>query len=90
MGLYRQLAGTDPTSAVDAGLTPRALSVLTLLAEGLPTQLIAHRLACSPPTVNKHLERAYRKLGVRDRVNALRIARQWNLSPPTPHCTTVT
>jgi DNA-binding NarL/FixJ family response regulator len=54
--------------------------VLALLAEGLPTQIIAHRLDCSPRTVHKHLERTYRKLGVRDRVNALRIAQQWNVT----------
>ena len=54
--------------------------MLALLAEGLPTQVIAHRLGCSPRTVDKHLERTYRKLGVGDRVNALRIAQQWNLS----------
>jgi len=88
--LYRRLAGTDQSRGVEAGLTPRELSVLALLAEGLPTQLIAHRLGCSPRTIYKHLERTYRKLGVRDRVNALRIAQQWNLSSiPAPGCVSV-
>ena len=81
VGLFRRLNGSD--QAVDVGLTPRELSVLALLAEGFSTQAIARRLACSPRTVYKHLERAYRKLGVRDRVNALRITQQWNLAPPS-------
>jgi DNA-binding CsgD family transcriptional regulator len=84
VGLFRQLNGID--QIVDVGLTPRELSVLALLAEGLTTQAISRRLACSPRTVYKHLERAYRKLGVRDRVNALRIAQQWNLTPPPARC----
>ena len=54
--------------------------MLALLAEGLSIPLIARRLGCSPRTIYKHLERTYRKLGVRDRINALRIALQWNLS----------
>ena len=86
IGLYRRLSG-GPAPGVDAGLTPRELTVLSLLAEGLPTQLIARRLGCSPRTIDKHLERTYRKLGVRDRVNALRIAQHWNLSAlPAAHC----
>ena len=90
MGLYRRLAGTAQTQGVEAGLTARELSVLALLAEGLPTQVIAHRLGCSPRTIDKHLERTYRKLGVSDRVNALRIAQQWNLSGmPTQGCVSV-
>lgn len=84
VGLFRRLTGSDPDQGVDAGLTPRELTVLALLAEGLPIPLIARRLGCSPRTIDKHLERTYRKLGVRDRINALRIALQWNLSsPPT-------
>ncbi len=90
VGLNRRLAGTAQSRGVEAGLTARELSVLALLALGLPTQVIAHRLGCSPRTVDKHLERTYRKLGVGDRVNALRIAQQWNLSvPPAPRCVSV-
>lgn len=80
VSLYHRLTGADREIGHDAGLTPREVSVLALIAEGLPTHLIAHRLGCSPRTVHKHLEHAYRKLGVRDRVNAIRIAQQWNLT----------
>jgi DNA-binding CsgD family transcriptional regulator len=77
---YRRLTASNRGVAVDAGLTPRELCVLSLLSRGLSTQQIAHRLRCSPRTIHKHLERTYRKLGVRDRVNALRVADQWNLA----------
>ena len=60
VGLYRRLAGAAQARGVEAGLTARELSVLALLAEGLPPQLIAHRLGCSPRTIDKHLERTYR------------------------------
>jgi DNA-binding CsgD family transcriptional regulator len=57
------------------GLTGRELAVLQLISDGFSTRQSARRLACSPRTVEKHLQRAYRKLGVRDRVNAVRVAR---------------
>jgi len=85
IGLDRQIAVTrrltacDRDRGVEAGLTARELCVLSLLTRGLSSQQIARRLRCSPRTVQKHLEHVYRKLGVRDRVNALRIAQQWNL-----------
>ena len=57
------------------GLTGRELAVLQLISDGFSTRQSARRLACSPRTVEKHLQHAYRKLGVRDRVNAIRVAR---------------
>lgn len=59
----------------DLGLTGRELAVLQLLSDGLSARQTARRLACSPRTVEKHLQHAYRKLEVRDRVNAIRVAR---------------
>ncbi|WP_449478382.1 response regulator transcription factor [Streptomyces abikoensis] len=56
-------------------LTPRETTVLGLLAEGLTTAAIARRLAISPHTVNRHLERIYRKLGTNNRVSTLAVAR---------------
>jgi DNA-binding CsgD family transcriptional regulator len=63
----------------DVGLTSRELCVLGLTAAGHSTRAIAHRLQCSPRTVHKHLEHLYRKLAVRDRLNAVRVARAWGL-----------
>jgi DNA-binding CsgD family transcriptional regulator len=57
-----------------AGLTGRELAVLCLLADGHTAQGIARRLSNSPRTVQKHLEHLYRKLGVTDRLLAVRVA----------------
>jgi DNA-binding CsgD family transcriptional regulator len=56
------------------GLTVREQVVLGLLAEGMTAASIAHRLGISPRTVGKHLEHIYRKLGVSDRLMAVRLA----------------
>ena len=66
-------------TAADFQLTGRELAVLQLLAEGRTTRASARRLGCAPRTVEKHLERCFRKLGVRDRVNAVRVATQAGL-----------
>lgn len=69
-------AHADPFAgaATQVELTVRESAVLSLLAAGYPAVRIAHRLAISPRTVNKHLERIYRKLGVVDRLGAIRVA----------------
>jgi DNA-binding CsgD family transcriptional regulator len=48
-------------------LTRREQEIARLAAEGLPSRLIADRLAVSVRTVDSHLYRVYMKLGVRDR-----------------------
>jgi DNA-binding CsgD family transcriptional regulator len=83
IGLDRQLSMIDktrlasPCAYADVGLTARELAVIELVAAGRTTRAIAHQLCCSPRTVNKHLEHAYRKLGVRDRINAVRVVSSW-------------
>ena len=62
------------STAADCRLTGRELAVLRLLSDGLTAGAIAHQLGSSPRTVHKHLEHAYRKLGVRDRLEAVRVA----------------
>ena len=57
-----------------SGLTPREEEVLTMLAEGLSARVIARRLTISERTVTSHLDHAYRKLGVNNRVDAVREA----------------
>jgi two-component system, NarL family, response regulator DevR len=59
------------TSARDATLTTRESAVLDLLAEGLTIRQSATRLHVSPRTVESHVTKLYRKLGVRTRVQAL-------------------
>ncbi len=64
---------TGARTGTDLGLTGRELAVLQLIAEGATTRRAARSLACSPRTVEKHLENAYRRLGVNDRLNAVRV-----------------
>lgn len=59
-------------------VTSREAAVLSLLADGLTNQQIAHRLDISARTVDKHLEHAYPKLHVRGRVEA---ANAWLSAP---------
>ena len=56
---------------VEAGLTPRERQVLELLSGGLTVGQIASRLSISPRTVETHVAKLYRKLGVRTRVQAI-------------------
>ena len=65
----------QPSAVVDLDLTGREVAVLTLIAHGHSTRTAARQLRCSPRTVEKHLEHSFRKLGVRDRLNAIRVAR---------------
>ena len=58
-------------AADDAGLTPRELAVLSLLAEGLTAASIGRRLMITERTVHKHLQHSYTKLGVTDRLGAV-------------------
>jgi DNA-binding CsgD family transcriptional regulator len=53
--------------------------MLRLLAEGLTAESIGRRLGVSRHTVRKHLEHVYRKLGVTDRLVAVREARAQGL-----------
>jgi DNA-binding CsgD family transcriptional regulator len=54
-----------------AGLTDREIGILRLVAAGRTNSAIAHELQVSPRTVAKHLEHAYRKLGVSSRAAAV-------------------
>ncbi|MGY1813982.1 LuxR C-terminal-related transcriptional regulator [Blastococcus sp. SYSU D00820] len=80
-----------PERASGTGLTAREAAVLVLLAEGLTAGAVAHRLGCSPRTVEKHTAAVYRKLGVHDRVTAvLRGQRLGVLAPPAQEVATAT
>lgn len=58
-------------AAVRLGLTQREAELLALLIGGGTSRELAARLAISPRTVDKHLENAYRKLGVGGRGEAI-------------------
>jgi DNA-binding CsgD family transcriptional regulator len=74
-----------PADAAPYGLTPRETAVLLLLADALTATAIGRRLGISARTVNKHIERIYRKLGTRDRLSTVDSARLSGLlSTPCP------
>ena len=60
-------------------MTRREREILELLAVGLSTRLIASRLGVSESTAEAHSRSLYRKLGVRNRVQAVHRAAQMNL-----------
>ncbi len=64
----------EPQRLVALGLTCRQAEVLALLATGVTERDIATRLAISHRTVQKHLERCYRRLNVTNRSHAGAIA----------------
>jgi two-component system response regulator DesR len=84
-GIRKLVAGErfiDPELAVrafdalDNPLTPREQEVLRIAAEGAPTSEMADRLALSVGTVRNHLSAIAAKTGARNRVDAIRIARE--------------
>jgi DNA-binding CsgD family transcriptional regulator len=72
-----------------AGLTPREVEVLRLLARGLSNRKIAERLVISPKTVANHVEHIYAKIDASTRATASLFALQHGLLPEemrqTPH-----
>lgn len=60
-------------------LTPREIECLRLTAQGLTAKQIAHRLGRAVGTVNLHLNLAIRKLGARNRVQAIARAAHYRL-----------
>ncbi|MBS2537100.1 response regulator transcription factor [Catenulispora sp. NF23] len=65
-------AAVDVPASVD--LTPREAEVLTLIARGKSNTEIAEELFVSAATVKTHINNLFAKIGVRDRVQAVRYA----------------
>ncbi len=72
-----------------AGLTERETEVVVLVARGLATKQIAHRLGISAKTADRHIQNAYLKMGVSTRASATLFAMQhgldaWGELPMSP------
>ncbi|WP_018680464.1 response regulator [Actinokineospora enzanensis] len=69
----RALFAATPAPRTElCGLTARELEVLTMMVRGEGNATIARDLVVSPKTVRNHITRIFRKLGVRDRAEAVR------------------
>ncbi|MGL4744790.1 MAG: response regulator [Dermatophilaceae bacterium] len=66
------LPGGDTPSA---GLSPREMEVLRLVAQGLANKQVARALGITERTVKAHLGRVFREIGVLDRTSAALWAR---------------
>ena len=65
-----------------AGLTPREVEVLCLLARGASNKEIAAQLVISPKTAGNHVEHIYVKTGARTRTAASLFAMRHGLVDP--------
>lgn len=63
-----------------AGLTPRELEVLRLVADGVSNRGIGERLVISEKTAVRHVSNIFAKLGVHTRAEAARIAAESGLT----------
>ena len=79
-----ETAHPHPASAAEA-LSPREMDVLRLLANGRSNQEIAQMLVVALNTVKMHIKHIYRKLGVKNRVQAGAQARGLGLLETTMH-----
>jgi two-component system response regulator NreC len=66
--------GIERRRELDVRLTEREREVLAVAAEGLTSRQIASRLGVRERTVTTHLARIYGKLGVGNRLSAIRLA----------------
>jgi HD-GYP domain-containing protein (c-di-GMP phosphodiesterase class II) len=62
-----------------AGLTEREAEVVAMLSRGLQTKQVAHELGISVKTADRHIQNAYRKIGVSTRAAATLFAMEHGL-----------
>ena len=72
----------EPDPAIISGLTEREREILELIARGLSNAEVAQQLFLGETTVKSHVSNIFRKLGVRDRVQAVIAAYDAGLVQP--------
>ena len=82
--LYENMAARGPGDLADeedvaefvvrTGLSPRELDVLRALVEGISNRQIGELLGVEEVTVKLHLRRIYKKVGVSNRTQAVKLA----------------
>jgi DNA-binding NarL/FixJ family response regulator len=77
----RPVQDLDATDHAAAGLTPRELQVLALLADGCSPPTIAARLVISIYTARGHVKNVLRKLGAHSQLEAVAAATRLGLLP---------
>lgn len=79
--LERMQVETTDFSERLASLTPQQFRVLGMLAEGMLNKQIAYDLDVSEATIKAHITAVFRKLGVRNRTQAVIAIQQMELDP---------
>jgi DNA-binding NarL/FixJ family response regulator len=69
--LGRMARQARESSDIRANLTEREVETLQMVADGFTVKQVASRLQLSPRTVETHLSNLYRKIGARNRVQAV-------------------
>jgi DNA-binding NarL/FixJ family response regulator len=77
--ILRSPVAASRETTFDHQLTPREIEVLEQLSKGLNYAEISDNLFISPATVRKHIENIYRKLQVRNKLEAVNLARKENI-----------
>ncbi len=70
----------DGVDGAAPALSPREREVLDLMARGATNREIAAALHLSPHTIHEHTSTLYRKLGARNRADAVQRAARWGLT----------
>jgi DNA-binding NarL/FixJ family response regulator len=84
IGRILRRVGTEHSDLAQQALTPREISVLSLLAAGLNQHEIAESLVITHKTVGTHIEHLLNKLGVHSRAQAVSAAYRLRLVERLP------